>query len=88
MSPSSVIRILTLGFEVGLYIWIHRHWRVLDLSWDSALTWYAALLGVDFAYYWAHRASHGKPGLYCTYVTFRFGLLLNLSNVPLSVDIL
>lgn len=42
-----------------MYLYIYNNWRVADLPWDSALTWYLALLGVDFCYYWVHRASHG-----------------------------
>ncbi|KAI5646426.1 fatty acid hydroxylase superfamily domain-containing protein [Phthorimaea operculella] len=32
--------------------------RLVDLPWNHTLTWYAAALGVDFCYYWMHRACH------------------------------
>lgn len=49
-----------MGVETSIYVYVHNHFRLIDLPWDNPITWYAALLTVDFAYYWAHRASHGK----------------------------
>lgn len=52
------LRILTMGVQISFYIYLHTHYRLIDLPWDNPSTWYLTLLGVDFAYYWAHRASH------------------------------
>ena len=30
------------------------------LPWDSPVTWVLAALGIDFCYYWVHRAHHGR----------------------------
>ena len=46
---------------VASYAWIYEHWRLADLPWDSALTWWLAFLGVDCGYYWVHRMAHGRP---------------------------
>ncbi|CAG2058955.1 unnamed protein product, partial [Timema podura] len=57
----------TLLVEIGLvfrgaenvaYIFIYENFRLVELPWDSAWTWYLAVLGVDFCYYWLHRACH------------------------------
>lgn len=56
-------RLVFRGAEHWMYIYIYENFRVADLAWDSAITWYLALIGVDFCYYWVHRASHGKPAL-------------------------
>ncbi|XP_050343712.1 alkylglycerol monooxygenase-like [Nymphalis io] len=51
-------RLIWRGAESYLYTWIYSNFRVIDLPWDNTLTWYAAALGVDFCYYWMHRACH------------------------------
>lgn len=42
-----------------MYVYLHANFRLFDLAWDSAWTWYLAAIGVDFCYYWVHRACHG-----------------------------
>ena len=32
----------------------------MNLPWDNPWTWYLCFIGVDFLYYWFHRAAHGK----------------------------
>ncbi|GBP53858.1 Alkylglycerol monooxygenase [Eumeta japonica] len=51
-------RLCWRGAESYLYTWIYSNWRLVELPWDNTLTWYAAALGVDFCYYWMHRACH------------------------------
>ncbi|CAL8114284.1 unnamed protein product [Orchesella dallaii] len=46
------------GIEHYVYIKIYEKWRILELPWDSPYTWYLAAIGVDFGYYWVHRACH------------------------------
>ncbi|ODM93683.1 Alkylglycerol monooxygenase [Orchesella cincta] len=55
---SETFKILLMGVETSIYVYVHNHFRLIDLPWDNPLTWYAALIAVDFCYYWAHRASH------------------------------
>ncbi|XP_042894327.1 alkylglycerol monooxygenase-like [Penaeus japonicus] len=50
-------KILSRGAELFAYNWLYMY-RVLDLDWDSPVTWFTAAVGVDFAFYWFHRASH------------------------------
>ncbi|XP_023938616.2 alkylglycerol monooxygenase [Bicyclus anynana] len=51
-------RLLWRGAESYLYTWIYCNFRIVDLPWNNTMTWYAAALGVDFCYYWMHRACH------------------------------
>ena len=53
------VSILCRGMEHGAYFYIYHHFRIIDLPWNSPLTWYIAAIFVDFCYYWGHRASHG-----------------------------
>ncbi|XP_063611172.1 alkylglycerol monooxygenase-like [Penaeus indicus] len=50
-------KILSRGAELFAYDWLYRY-RVVDLDWDSPVTWFTAAVGVDFAFYWFHRATH------------------------------
>ena len=50
--------LLTKASMLGLYVYIHQHYRLVDLAWDSTYTWLAAALALDCGYYWFHRASH------------------------------
>lgn len=43
---------LLVGYE-----WLYQY-RLFDLEWDSSISWWAALVLVDFVYYWVHRANH------------------------------
>ena len=49
-----------------LYCYLHEHFRLIDLSEQSAWFGLFTALLMDFGYYWIHRANHGntqKP--YC-----------------------
>ncbi|XP_030759328.1 alkylglycerol monooxygenase-like [Sitophilus oryzae] len=51
-------RLLFRSSESYLYFYIYEHFRICDLPWDMPITWYLAAIGVDFCYYWVHRACH------------------------------
>ncbi|XP_054281353.1 alkylglycerol monooxygenase-like [Macrosteles quadrilineatus] len=51
-------RLVFRGGEHALYIYIYENFHLVDLRWESPVTWYIAAIGVDFCYYWVHRASH------------------------------
>ncbi|XP_039291102.1 alkylglycerol monooxygenase-like [Nilaparvata lugens] len=51
-------RLLFRGAESALYVYIYENYRLMELPWDSPMTWYIAAIAVDFCYYWVHRASH------------------------------
>uniref|UniRef100_T1IHS5 Alkylglycerol monooxygenase n=1 Tax=Strigamia maritima TaxID=126957 RepID=T1IHS5_STRMM len=46
------------SMELRMYIWFWNNYRISELPWDSAWTWWLCLLGVDLAYYWFHRLAH------------------------------
>nr|CAB3220619.1 alkylglycerol monooxygenase-like [Phallusia mammillata] len=62
LSAGVISRLATLiskrSVELTLYIYVYDHWRLADLPWNSYWTWILAFLGMDFFYYWGHRASH------------------------------
>ncbi|XP_034951117.1 alkylglycerol monooxygenase-like [Chelonus insularis] len=51
-------RIFFLGAEYYVYIHIYNEYRIWSLPWNSLWTWYITVIGVDFCYYWVHRANH------------------------------
>lgn len=65
------------GAEMSMYWWVHEHYRLCTLPWDSIWTWLAAFIAADFIHYVGHRAAHGKvsesveAGLYVAPSTFR-----------------
>ena len=50
------------------YVLIYQRHRLLTVGMDSALAWIACFLGVDFFYYWFHRASHEVNAIWATHV--------------------
>jgi len=34
------------------YIFVHTHYCLYQLPWDSPITWIIAAVGIDFCYYW------------------------------------
>jgi sterol desaturase/sphingolipid hydroxylase (fatty acid hydroxylase superfamily) len=52
---------------VGSFAWVYEHARLvqIDRPW---LAWTLGFVGVDFCYYWAHRASHRANLLWAAHV--------------------
>lgn len=50
--------ILINSFQSVTYKWVYDNFRLTELPWDSAWTWFLAFLFVDFGYYWFHRMAH------------------------------
>ena len=46
--------------ELALYVFVYDNLHLVTLPWDSPWTWYICFFGVDFFYYWFHRAAHGR----------------------------
>jgi alkylglycerol monooxygenase len=51
---------LVRNIEVAAYVYIHEKYHLTELPWDWWGTWVVCMLGVDFAYYWVHRMTHGQ----------------------------
>ncbi|HEX8821851.1 MAG TPA: sterol desaturase family protein [Archangium sp.] len=56
-SAQTVFTVVAVGLLAGAYLALHAR-RLFDIPSSSALAWAGLLLGVDFCYYWFHRASH------------------------------
>jgi len=54
----SLSELLTAGVLFSAYIYIYNNYCIYELPWDSTFTWIMAALGIDFCYYWVHRAAH------------------------------
>merc|ERR1719383_708 len=54
----TMLGLLSKGACISLYSWVHTHYRVVDLPWDSVWTWVLTAVLLDLGYYWFHRASH------------------------------
>ena len=52
--------VVSSGLLFTLYLYVYTNYSIYPLAWDSSLTWLLAALGMDFCYYWVHRAAHGK----------------------------
>jgi sterol desaturase/sphingolipid hydroxylase (fatty acid hydroxylase superfamily) len=64
--------------SAGLYFAVHEH-ALLDLG-DGALAFAAALVAVDFAYYWFHRLHHEVRLLWASHVPHHSSQRYNLST--------
>lgn len=53
---------------VGAYTQLHQHYALLQIDPQSPLAWVALFFGVDFFYYWFHRASHEINLLWAAHV--------------------
>jgi sterol desaturase/sphingolipid hydroxylase (fatty acid hydroxylase superfamily) len=56
------------GLLLAAYVWMYHHLRIVDLGRHAALGWIVAFVGVDFTYYWWHRASHRVGFLWAAHV--------------------
>jgi len=54
----SLMELLTSGLLFSGYMYIYKNHCIYELPWDSTFTWIAAAFGIDFCYYWVHRAAH------------------------------
>ena len=51
-----------------MYEWVFENYLIVELPFDSVLTYTITLLFVDMAYYWFHRAAHGKTLHWCVQI--------------------
>jgi sterol desaturase/sphingolipid hydroxylase (fatty acid hydroxylase superfamily) len=66
------------GLAAVPFFFLYRH-RVFDIDMTSPAAWLALFLGVEFAYYWFHRASHRVRWLWATHATHHSATAFNLS---------
>ncbi len=58
-----IFKLITLG----AYAWIYEHFRLVDWAEGHWAPWVIAIVGVDFLFYWWHRASHVVNSLWAVH---------------------
>jgi len=71
-------RVLTSGLSAVPFFFVYQH-RLLDISLNSAWSWLALFLGVEFFYYGFHVASHRVRWLWATHAVHHSATTFNLS---------
>jgi alkylglycerol monooxygenase len=62
---SQLFNLLTFGLGVAIYAWVYQHrWFEPGVGW----AWLIGIVGVDFLYYWWHRASHEVNFLWAAHI--------------------
>jgi len=87
------------GLLLAAYVWMYHHLRLVDLGPHPALGWTVAFVGVDFTYYWWHRASHRVGFLWAAHVVhhqsedynfavaLRQAVLTPITSLPFSLPL-
>ncbi len=70
---------LLFALQYGVYIYLQAHYAIFAISTKSVLAWVVLFLGVDFFYYWFHRASHRVRAIWATHVVHHQSEEYNLS---------
>ena len=73
-----LVGVLVGAFSLGIYAWVYSH-RVLTLPDKSLWSWLAAIIGVEFFYYWWHRGSHEVNLLWAAHVVHHHSEDYNLA---------
>ncbi len=68
----------TAGIAAAPMLWLYRH-RLLDMPVAEPWSLATLFLGVEFSYYWHHRAMHGVSWLWATHAVHHSTTKLNLS---------
>lgn len=55
---SQLSKVIILVGVMTLYVFVYNKLCLVNLPWDHPGTWYFCFIGVDFLYYWFHRAAH------------------------------
>ncbi|XP_073340917.1 alkylglycerol monooxygenase [Pagrus major] len=68
------------GCELTAYLYVWDRYRLVELPWDSAWTWWFTFLGVDFCYYWVHRFAHEVSVLWAAHQVHHSSEYYNLTT--------
>lgn len=71
-------RLVTGGIAAAPFLWLYQH-RLFDIPLDRAWSLLALFLGVEFCYYWFHRASHRVRWFWATHSVHHSATHFNLS---------
>lgn len=76
---SQVFEVFIKIVAVLAYAWVYEHWRLVEFAEGSPWPWVVAFFGIDFAFYWWHRASHVVNALWGVHVVHHHSEDFNLS---------
>lgn len=71
-------RIITGSLVAAPFLLCYSH-RLLDIPMNAARSWAALFIGVEFCYYWFHRASHRVRWLWATHAVHHSATRFNLA---------
>uniref|UniRef100_A0A8C2BH87 Alkylglycerol monooxygenase n=1 Tax=Cyprinus carpio TaxID=7962 RepID=A0A8C2BH87_CYPCA len=77
---SRLPQLMMRSLELSSYIYVWNNFRLLELPWDSAWTWWLAFFGVDMGYYWFHRFAHELNILWAAHQVHHSSEYYNLST--------
>ncbi|XP_056299810.1 alkylglycerol monooxygenase isoform X1 [Pseudoliparis swirei] len=72
--------LFTRSCELTAYLLVWDRYRLLELPWDSAWTWWLTFVGVDFGYYWVHRCAHEVSIIWASHQVHHSSEYYNLST--------
>lgn len=72
------MRLLTGAIAAVPFLYCYQH-RMFDIPMTNAWSWIALFIGVEFFYYWFHRASHRIRWLWATHAVHHSATHFNLS---------
>ncbi|RTL72836.1 MAG: sterol desaturase family protein [Hyphomicrobiales bacterium] len=75
---SVVAKVVTSGLSAVPFFFFYTH-RIFDIPMQTAWAWGALFLGVEFFYYWFHRASHRVRWLWASHAVHHSATRFNLS---------
>ena len=77
---SQVAGVFTAVLTLGIYVAVHEHFALWQLSPTSPWTWVIGLVAYDFLYYWHHRAGHRVALFWAAHVVHHQSEDYNLST--------
>ncbi len=77
---SQVAGVFTAVLTLGIYVAVHDHFALWQLSPTSPWTWAIGLVAYDFLYYWHHRAGHRVALFWAAHVVHHQSEDYNLST--------
>ncbi|CAH1775785.1 unnamed protein product, partial [Owenia fusiformis] len=77
---SEIPKLFARSAELAAYMYIYDNWRIMELPWNSAITWWLAFFGVDIGYYWFHRYAHESNILWAAHQVHHSSEDYNLST--------
>ena len=77
---SQISGVFAKAMTIGIYVVVHEHAALWQLSADDLWVWVAALVLYDFCYYWLHRAGHESALFWAAHVVHHQSEDYNLST--------